>query len=197
MPAPSSHNDPLLGVVLSDRYRLLRRLGQGGFATVYAATNIALGTEVAIKVSRRSGDDALVMREAKAAAQLRSPYSVRVFDLGRLHDGALYIVMESLQGRSLRQYLQEVGPLTVSRAASWLVQVCAALREAHALGLVHRDIKPSNLFVVEGPHVTPHVKLLDFGLAKQAESAKANNLTESGVLVGSPLYMAPEYARPT
>jgi serine/threonine protein kinase len=197
--------DPLLGTILSGRYRLLRRLGAGGFGTVYAAENLALGTEVAIKVARRKqgpheanatkSDDAWVMREATAAAQLRSPYSVRVFDVGRLEDGSLYIVMESLRGRSLGSYLEEQGALPVALAARWIGQVCEALREAHALGLVHRDIKPSNLFVVEGDELESHLKLLDFGLAKQIEASDSQQLTESGVLVGSPTYMAPEQVR--
>lgn len=186
--------DPFIGQALSGKYRVLARLGTGGFGAVYSAQNLSLGTEVAIKVARNAGDDARPMREAQIAAGLQSPYSVRVYDVGRLDDGALYIVMERLHGRSLRQFLEQEGPLPVPLAASWLAQVCWALHEAHALGLVHRDIKPSNLFVVEGPSMQAHLRLLDFGLAKQVE-APEGDVTDSGKLLGSPPYMSPEQVR--
>jgi serine/threonine protein kinase len=191
----SDLDDPLIGSTLSGRYRIVRGLGSGGFGTVYAAQNLALGTEVAVKIGRRPGHSARILREAKAAAGLRSPYTVRVFDVGRVDDDSVYIVMESLKGRSLRDFLNDEGPLPVGTAARWLEQVCSALREAHAQKLVHRDIKPSNLFVVEDANVETHIKLLDFGLAKLVEENAMSDLTDSDVIVGSPLYMSPEQAR--
>jgi len=183
------------GEVLSGRFRVLEKLGEGGFGTVYSALNIALGVVVAIKVAHREDTDALVFREAQVAARLKSPHSVRVFDVGRLESGALYIVMEHLQGRSLRSYLREEGALSAAKALSFVDQICVALHEAHGMNLVHRDIKPSNLFVVEGDHLEPHVKLVDFGLAKSIVAVPSEDLTESGVLVGSPMYMSPEQVR--
>lgn len=187
-------DDPLLGQELAGKYRVLSRLGAGGFGTVYSALNLALGIEVAIKVSRGPEDDARALREAQAAARLRSPYTVRVYDVGRLAGGALFIVMELLPGGPLRAWLAAHGPLSVPLAARWLGQVCAALHEAHAQGLVHRDLKPSNLFVVEGPNLETHLKLLDFGLVKSL-AAPPGDLTQSGALLGSPRYMSPEQVR--
>ncbi len=194
MPSVSDPMDPLIGRELVGKYRVLARLGAGGFGAVYSALNLDLGTEVAIKISRRRDSDARAMREARAAARLRSPHTVRVFDVGRVDD-ALFIVMELLPGRSLARYLREQGPLPIELTAKWLTPICGALNEAHALGLVHRDIKPSNLFVVEAKGIEPHLKLLDFGLAKSLDAAPAADTTESGQVLGSPSYMSPEQVR--
>jgi serine/threonine protein kinase len=194
MPSAPDPPDPLIGRELIDKYRVLARLGAGGFGTVYSALNLDLGTEVAIKVSHDPGSDARALREARAASRLRSPYSVRVFDVGRV-DGALFIVMEPLPGRSLRRYLREQGPLPVELASKWLSQVCGALHEAHSLGFLHRDVKPSNLFVVEATGIEPHLKLLDFGIAKSLDAASGSDATDSGQVLGSPSYMAPEQVR--
>ena len=196
MPSLPDPSDALIGRELMGKYRVLEKLGAGGFGAVYSALNLDLGTEVAIKISSRPDSDARALREARAAARLRSPHSVRVFDVGRV-DGALFIVMELLPGRSLGQYLREQGPLPVELAAKWLTQVCGALHEAHTLDLVHRDLKPSNLFVVEATGIEPHLKLLDFGLAKSLDSAPASDRTASGQVLGSPAYMSPEQVRGT
>lgn len=194
MPSVPEPPDPLIGRDLIEKYRVLARLGAGGFGAVYSALNLDLGTEVAIKVSHKPGGDERALREARTAAQLRSPYSVRVFDVGRV-DGSLFIVMELLPGRSLRRYLREQGPLPVELASKWLSQVCGALHEAHSLGFLHRDVKPSNLFVVEATGIEPHLKLLDFGIAKSLDAATRSDATDSGQVLGSPSYMAPEQVR--
>jgi serine/threonine protein kinase len=186
--------DPLLGQELAGKYRVVARLGAGGFGTVYSALNLALGTEVAVKVGRGREADARMLREARAAARLRGPHTVRVYDVGQLPGGAPFIVMELLPGRSLKERLATGGPLPIGLAAHWLGQVCAALHEAHAEGLVHRDLKPSNLFVVEGPTLEAHLKLLDFGLVKSVETPQGDT-TQSGQLLGSPQYMSPEQVR--
>jgi serine/threonine-protein kinase len=135
------------------------------------------------------------LHEARLAASLSSPYSVRVFDVGQLDDTTPYIVMEYLEGRTLRQYLREHGPVAVHLALDWALQICSALKEAHAVGLVHRDINPSNLFLVGRPGLDIHVKLVDFGLAKNVLSPQVDLFTDSGVLMGSPAYVAPERLR--
>ncbi|HEX6274795.1 MAG TPA: protein kinase [Polyangiaceae bacterium] len=187
-------DDPFVGQTLAGKYRITSKLGEGGCGSVYAAENLLLGTEVAIKIGKGPRGDARALREARAAAKLRSPYTVRVFDVGRLPDGLLFIVMELLPGRSLRDFLKAHGPLPLEQATRWLAQACSALHEAHGEGLVHRDIKPSNLFVVEAPNVEPYLKLVDFGLAKSLEGPSAES-TESGAVVGSLFYMAPEQVR--
>ncbi len=185
------------GDVLGNKYRIERELGAGGFGRVYAAHHVDLGMRVAIKVRRVRGRDDHLWREAKAAAQLRSPYSVRVFDIARLTDGTPYLVMELLEGQSLRQYLKRHRQVSPGLARRWFLELCAALEEAHELNQVHRDIKPSNLFLVEQPHAPPQLKLLDFGLAKSLKGSSASTLTDSGIVVGSPAYMSPEQVRGT
>jgi eukaryotic-like serine/threonine-protein kinase len=183
------------GDLLQGKYRILHQIGAGGFGKVYAAENTNLGTRVAIKVRRSSKRDDRIWREGKAAARLRSPHTVRVFDVDRLDDGTAYMVMEFLEGQSLREHLARSGPVGVPQAVTWMLELCAALREAHAINLIHRDIKPSNIFLVEGPNVDPHIKLVDFGLAKAFGEPVEESVTESGLLVGSPAYMSPEQVR--
>lgn len=183
------------GHVLNGKYRIEEELGSGGFGCVYSAENLNLHTRVAIKLRREPGPDARLWREAQLAAGLRSPNSVRVFDVDRLEDGTPYIVMEFLQGRTLREYLRYARKAPLERAVTWVLQICSALGEAHAAGLVHRDIKPSNLFLVETGEAYALVKLVDFGLAKHVEDATYDTITDSGVVVGSPAYMAPERVR--
>jgi eukaryotic-like serine/threonine-protein kinase len=186
-------DDPLVGQTLAGKYRITSKLGEGGCGSVYAAENLALGTDVAIKIGKGPKGDARSLREARAAARLRSPYAVRVFDVG-LSDGLPFIVMERLPGRSLREFLAAHGPLPLELAGRWLAQASSALHEAHGEGLVHRDIKPSNLFVVEATNLEPYLKLVDFGLAKSLQAPSAES-SESGSVVGSLLYMSPEQVR--
>lgn len=195
MSSPKPHPSLHVGTVLSGKYRIVCELGAGGFGRVYGAENSTLATRVAIKVRHEPDPKGRLLREARLAASLSSPYSVRVYDVGQLDDATPYIVMEYLEGRTLRQYLREQGPVPVHLALDWALQICSALKEAHAIGLVHRDIKPSNLFLMGRPGLDVHVKLVDFGLAKNVLSAKADLFTDSGVLVGSPAYVAPERLR--
>lgn len=183
------------GHVLNGKYQIEEELGSGGFGCVYAAENLNLHTRVAIKLRREPGPDARLWREAQLAAALKSPHSVRIFDVDRLADGTPYIVMEFLEGQTLRDYLRQMQKAPLERAVTWALQICAVLGEAHAAGLVHRDIKPSNLFLVKSSHAVGHIKLVDFGLAKNVEHADYDTVTDSDVVVGSPAYMAPERVR--
>jgi len=191
--APETRLAP--GDVLGKKYRITSELGAGGFGRVYAAENSNLGTPVAIKVVHPGAAPGRLLREAQLAAALRSPHSVRVFDSDRLPDGTPYIVMELLSGETLRDYLRRERRVLVPQALEWTLQLCLALREAHAAGLVHRDVKPSNVFLVSGLSVDTHVKLVDFGLAKSVEPVAVDAVTDSGVVVGTPFYMAPERVR--
>lgn len=184
-----------IGELFDGKYRVSGELGAGGFGRVFAAVNENLGTKVAIKVCHTRGHDERVWREARAAARLQSPHSVRVLDVDRLEDGTPYIVMERLEGMTLRAYLDAHGRVPAEQAVSWTLELCAALEEAHAESIVHRDLKPSNVFLVARQDERMHVKLVDFGLAKALDATSEKSVTESGLIVGSPSYMSPEQVR--
>jgi serine/threonine-protein kinase len=189
-----------LGETIGGKYRVERLLGAGGMGFVVAATNLALGTKVALKFVR--GVNGAVQdewrlrlqREAQVAASLTSPHVARVHDFGE-HDGLPYLVMEHLTGRDLAARLEE-GPIAPGIAAGLLIQACEAIGEAHSLGIVHRDLKPQNLFLMATAAGGTRLKVLDFGIAKRFESLdftrEARGLTQTGTVLGSPLYMSPE-----
>ncbi|MDX9833220.1 MAG: protein kinase [Anaerolineae bacterium] len=177
---------------LLGRYQVVEELGRGGMGVVYRAYQPSLNRHVAIKVlpPQLSLDQQLVgrfQREARAAANLRHPNIVVIYDVGE-EKGIHYIVMEYLEGRTLKQLVEEEGPLHPKRAAHIVEQVAAALDYAHQRGFVHRDVKPANIFVGPGDHVT----LTDFGIAKAA--SETQQLTRTGTLMGTPEYMSPEQA---
>jgi serine/threonine-protein kinase len=186
------------GDVIAAKYRLQRLLGEGGMGSVWAAHNVALDSPVAIKLIRGETErESLSMRlqqEARAAARLGHPAIVRVFDIGQTDRGDPFIVMELLEGESLAAKLDRSGRLPGIEVVQILLPIADALRAAHAKGIVHRDIKPDNIFVaIEGDVVQP--KLVDFGIAKVEHAAGTSQLTQHGVVVGSPDYMSPEQAR--
>jgi serine/threonine protein kinase len=173
-------------------YQIVDELGRGGMAVVYRAYQPSLNRYVAIKVlpPQLGFDQQFVkrfQREARAAAGLRHPNIVVIHDVGE-QDGVYYIVMEYLEGYTLRQSIEEEGPLHLARAAHIVSQVAAALDYAHQQGFVHRDIKPSNIFIGKDDHVT----LTDFGIARAA--SETQQLTRTGMLMGTPEYMSPEQA---
>src|SRR5215510_209077 len=136
------------------RYRLDSVLGSGGMGVVYAATHLELGLPLALKILHPSLTSSPEARarfciEARAGAALRSPHTLRIYDAGLLGSEECFIVMERLEGRNLEEGLRAQGPLTVDVAVNYVVQACAGLAEAHAIGLVHRDIKPENLFLAQ------------------------------------------------
>jgi hypothetical protein len=177
------------------RYKLERRLGQGGMGEVWAAYDLALKHRVALKVvsGHRPGSSALARleREARALAELTHPNTVRVFDYGVTDDGLWYYTMELLRGENLRELVTHEGPMRVTRLLYIATQVLRALGEAHAKGIIHRDIKPENVFVAELGGEQDIAKLLDFGIAKATVSGDAT-LTNTGGITGTPAYMPPE-----
>ena len=184
--------DPLVGRLLSDRYRLDSLIARGGMATVFLGTDTRLDRTVAVKVMHRAlaDDPEFVLRftrEAQASARLSTPEVVAVHDQGTdLGTGLAYLVMEHVPGRNLRDLLRERGALPPARALELLEPVLVALAAAHAAGLVHRDIKPENVLLADDGRV----KVADFGLARAVE---ASNLTATtGLLIGTPAYLAPE-----
>jgi serine/threonine protein kinase len=181
----------LVGMTLGN-YQIVEELGRGGMAVVYRAYQPSLNRYVAIKVlpPQLAFDRQFVerfLREARAAAGLSHPNIVVVHDVGE-QDGLYYIVMEYLAGRTLKEVIEQVGRLPLGRVAHILEQVAGALDYAHQRGFIHRDVKPANIFVGENDRVT----LTDFGIAKAA--SEAEQLTRTGMLVGTPEYMSPEQA---
>ncbi|WP_257980901.1 serine/threonine-protein kinase [Streptomyces sp. CB02959] len=188
--------------LLGDRYRLVRQLGEGGMGQVWEAQDETLGRHVAVKVisllagggSRGDEARARFLREARITAQLQHPNIVTIHDLGETGAGierVPFLVMELVRGEGLDAMLRR-GVVTLADAARWGALVADALAVAHAAGIMHRDIKPSNILIT--PSGT--VKVLDFGIARAADPyATADRLTQTGFIVGTPPYMAPEQAR--
>lgn len=193
--------DPLLGHTLDDKYLLEARLGVGGMGTVYRAKHLLIDRGVAVKVlNPRFVEDeaakARFRREAKAAGRLQHTNAVGVTDFGQTADGYVYIVMELLEGKTLRDLLSKEAPLDVARSVSIMMQVSAAVAAAHAAGIIHRDLKPANIFIVQRSDVPALVKVLDFGIAKVAADSLDEDdrltLTQVGAMIGTPRYMSPE-----
>jgi eukaryotic-like serine/threonine-protein kinase len=188
------------GQTIAGKYRVEHVLGRGGMGVVVAAMHLQLHQRVALKLILPStlsqpGSVERLLREARAAAGLRSHNVARVLDVGQLDSGAPFIVMEFLDGANLAQVLREHGPLSVPSAVGYMLQCCDALAEAHEQGIIHRDLKPENLFLTRGAGGAPLIKVLDFGISKVAAGDAGPPLTLTSGMLGSPLYMAPEQMR--
>jgi serine/threonine protein kinase len=190
---------PSVGDTLAAKYRLTRQLGRGGMGAVYEATHLRLGQKVAIKVvlpevARRSELAFRFEHEARAAAKLRGRHTVRVLDIDVTPEGLPYLVMELLEGRSLRDELLRRGPLPIADAVRYVREACEGVSEVHRAGLVHRDLKPANLFlsIEEGG---PVVKVVDFGIAKACGDVDTNHKTATDAALGTYKYMSPEQAK--
>ncbi len=183
------------------QYQLHRKLGSGGMGEVYLGEHMLLKRACAIKLIRpeQAGDPTTLSRferEVQAMATLTHWNTVEVYDYGHTADGTFYYVMEYLPGLSLQELVESHGPLAPGRAIHFLRQICAALREAHAIGLIHRDIKPSNVIACQRGGVHDVAKLLDFGLVQDVGGfmAGSDKLTMQGAILGSPNYISPEQA---
>jgi tRNA A-37 threonylcarbamoyl transferase component Bud32 len=190
-----------LPILLENRYNLVELLGGGGMAKVYKAVDKRFGRDVAVKVINPElrGDpefDARFQREAQIASKLADPYIVVVHDFGVDAQLGPFLVMEYLQGRSLRQWLQQEGRLPVKAALQVAGQMFLALLHAHSKDIVHRDIKPDNVFLLEQTGVGRiHIRVLDFGIARivrRDEGTGGPTLTSAGAVLGTPRYMSPE-----
>jgi serine/threonine-protein kinase len=202
--------DPLIGQVLSGRFEIVAPLGIGGMGRVYKAVQRPLGREVALKVlnprydgTKDPGFERRFFLEASMTSKLKHPNTITVHDYGRTDDGIYFIAMEYLEGDTLQKVLSQNGQLPWPRALYVAGQIARSLREAHKLGLVHRDLKPANVMLMTEGTGGDTVKVLDFGLVKsftpekprEDDDVDRTGLTQAGVLLGSPLYMAPEQAR--
>ena len=188
------------GDLLAGKYRIEREIGEGGMGKVVVARHLELDEPVAIKflLPEALGNPEAVMRfarEARASVKIKSEHVARTLDVGKLENGAPYMVMEYLNGADLGARLRQSGPLAIEQAVDFTLQACQALADAHAIGIIHRDIKPSNLFVIRKTDGNESVKVLDFGISKVTGAVAT--LTDMGItrtqtLMGSPLYMSPE-----
>src|SRR5271170_4736703 len=186
--------------VVAGRFRLNKMIGRGGMGSVWQATHLGLDIPCAVKFmegefSKSTEAQARFEREAKAAAQLRSPHVVQILDHG-ICEGTPYIAMELLDGEDLDVRLQRVGRLSPPELHKIMSEVCRALSKAHAMGIVHRDLKPANIFLVrdDDHEIT---KVLDFGIAKTRPNELGGSATKTGAMLGTPYYMSPEQAQGT
>jgi len=191
--------DELVGQMLTDRYRIDERISEGGMGTVYRATHVLMDKRVAIKVLHPSlaADDKIVARfsrEARAASRISHPHALNVTDFGESEAGVVFLVMEYLDGRTLKEVIQAEGPMPLSRVVEIIRQVTGALDAAHKEGVVHRDLKSDNIMLMEGPNGSDWAKVLDFGIAKIKENTGKTDpgLTAPNLIIGTPQYMSPE-----
>lgn len=192
--------DPLIGTVLAGNYEILEVLGQGGMGVVYRGKHSLMERVVAIKMllSQLISDTNSVKRfqqESKAAARLKHPHIIDVYDFGISPAGQPYIVMEFLEGTPLSDLIKKEGQIGVERSIKIICQACDALDHAHKQGVVHRDLKPSNIVLTQYDEEKDYVKVVDFGVAKLIEvgnNGEGQRLTQAGEVCGSPVYMSPE-----
>jgi serine/threonine-protein kinase len=193
--------DSLIGRVIGGRFKITALIARGGMGRVYRAEQSPLGRMCAVKVLNPSyageQDPEFHKRfflEASIASKLTHPNTVTVFDYGRADDDVYYMAMEYLEGHTLHRAIRDAGYLPEDRAVHIARQICRSLREAHAHGVIHRDLKPANIFLVEHGDETDFVKVLDFGLVKNVADT-GEDLTQTGMFMGSPKYMSPEQIR--
>jgi serine/threonine-protein kinase len=187
----------LIGQVLDGRYRIIRKLGEGGMGEVFAAEHVHIEKRFAIKLLRPeivSNPEAVTRfrQEARSSSSIGHRNIIAVEDFGQLADGRIYMCMELLNGAALNDMLTQ--PMPVDRLLNILIQTGHGLAAAHAKGIIHRDMKPENVFVTIGSNGEDVPKLLDFGIAKVAGNDGQNHLTRTGTIFGTPYYMAPEQA---
>ncbi|MGZ3447945.1 MAG: serine/threonine protein kinase [Polyangiales bacterium] len=197
----SAAPDALIGRVIHEKYKITALLARGGMGKVYKALQSPLDRVCAVKIltppQNETGDGQFHKRfflEASIGARLTHPNTVTIFDYGVADDGVYFIAMEYLEGKTLSKVLREEGPFNEERTTHVARQICRSLREAHTLGVVHRDLKPANVYLLQHGDESDVVKVLDFGLVKDVES-DGEDLTQTGLFMGSPKYMSPEQVK--
>src|SRR5579872_2838189 len=193
-----------VGAILVGKYKVTREIGRGGMAAVYEAEHLSLGKRIAVKVLAAELSASTIVierffREARAAASVKSPYIVDVYDSGRLEDGRPFIAMELLEGESLYDRMARVRLIEPRATVRILGQVSKGLMKAHAAGIVHRDLKPENIHLCKNEEGDEVAKILDFGLAKfyapVEHDEQTARLTREGAVFGTPAYMSPEQVK--
>jgi serine/threonine protein kinase len=197
--APEGFPLPSLGAVVDERYRITRCIGTGGMGAVFEAEQLSVGRRCALKFLRAelagaSRSTARFLRESRLLGKLEHEHLTAVLDAGTYLGKSPYLVMEYLEGRTLRQVLAAEGSLSVEATLDIMLQVCRGMAYVHAQGIVHRDLKPANLMVIALSSGRPWVKILDFGIARESNAAH-EHLTPSGADLGTAHYMSPEQAR--
>lgn len=207
VPPPAATDPPvpalLVNQLIDNRYKVTRRLGEGGMSYVYQARDQQGNADVAIKVltPRLAGDSGSVerlKREALLAKRFDHPNVCRILHVGESSDGMLYLVMPYLRGESLNDSETRRGPYPVDEAVMLLVQACQGLQHAHDLGVIHRDLKPENIMLVPDDHVAGGIRavVMDFGLGKAIQpDPDLVRLTQTGIILGTPEFMSPEQVR--
>ncbi len=192
-----SDPDPMLGKLLDGRYRLIRKIGEGGMGSIYRAVHIENLRICAIKLMTGLSpgkDDAIARfkREARNSVRIDSAHAVTVYDSGQTEEGLLYLAMEFIDGKPLSRVIAEHRVLSIERVVHITNQIAEALAAAHALPMIHRDLKPDNIMITRKGSDTDYVKVLDFGIAKALSDPGGDNLTKTGFVLGTPVYMSPE-----
>ena len=197
----SSSEDPYIGTMLNNRFKIEAKLGEGGFGAVYRGTQSGTGRKVALKLlhpemTRDSNLLARFRREGLVLCNLTDAHTITTYDFDQTEDGTLYIAMELLEGKSLHDIFQDEAPIEWRRMLKIISQMCTSLAEAHSQGVVHRDLKPENIHLENRPGNPEFVKILDFGIAKvmQGDGQDKNSpqLTATGQTLGTLEYMSPE-----
>ncbi len=207
VPAPGADLEEVLlepGTLLEERFRIEAHIASGGMGEVYRAAHVHLKRPVALKLLKRAfaADPEMwsrFQREAELVSQLENPHIVRVFDFGRTKAGQPFLAMEYVEGAPLDAEISR-GPLDPRRSVDILTQVCNGLAEAHALGIIHRDVKPANIILGKKRDGTDLAKILDFGIARATDkgrNSRDGRMTQLGMIVGTPMYLAPEQALAT
>ncbi|MBN2575774.1 MAG: serine/threonine protein kinase [Deltaproteobacteria bacterium] len=198
--SPPESVDPLIEQVVADRYRIVRKLGEGGMGSVYLAEHVVIEKKFALKVlapelARRADLVARFLQEARSASRIGHENVIDISDFGQSPDGLVYIAMEYLDGKDLGEIVRSQGAMSWRDARDIVLQICRALRAAHDKGIVHRDMKPENIFLIQREGQPHFVKILDFGIAKvMGLDPNGPRLTRTGMIFGTPEYMAPEQA---
>src|SRR5262245_33522536 len=199
-PSPPT-DDPLIGRVLSDRYRIVRKIGEGGMGAVYQAEHALIEKKIALKIlfqdlTRRPDLIARFLQEAKSASRIGHENVIDISDFGQSPEGLVFIAMEYLDGQDLGKMLKGTGAMDWERARPILMQITKGLRAAHGNGIIHRDMKPENVYLIQREGRPDFVKVLDFGIAKIVnDDTGGPALTQTGMIFGTPEYMSPEQAQ--
>lgn len=189
--------DPMIGRVLAERYKIVDKIGEGGMGAIYKAVHTKMDRVCAIKLLTSLSTDSegaveRFKREARMASSIDNPHAVTIYDFGEAEDGLLYLVMEFIEGQQLTQLIKNERVIGGARVVHIVRQVAEALQAAHSIGIVHRDLKPDNIMICRKGAESDYVKVLDFGIAKTIADDGNDNLTKTGFVLGTPVYMSPE-----